>query len=355
MCHSSQSRICAFFFSVILLLSPCFPLSAARAADISDWISAEAAPSNARIFERRWLYDRITRRDTAQPSLDGFEVERFEWITDGTGRVNYASFPAGFDTGHEIYQSFAKSPYEPYENENQTSRREVSDSEGGYVYWHWMYDCGGANGYQSEGWSHDTNRAIFNRSGFGTGEGTPWNYKYFGAFLSSNGDYYHSPYFCNQLGIETYFIPETWPYEQCQGSTRWFRFSYRVSSYVDSHKLFHFKKEERDLSSSEPVAAHTEYQSDGSAEYANIREQVRYYLSYSVTFRADGSETPVPEAMTKLSGVDLVLPDTILRRTGYEFLGWSPDRNAAEARYQPGGYYTTEEDATLYAVWREKS
>ena len=351
--RSPQYRMRAFLLAVILLVSSCFPLTAARTADISDWVPAESIPSNARVFERRWLYNRITYRDTTQPSLDGFSETGFEWVTDGTGRVNYASFPAGFDTGHEIYQSFAKSPYEPYEN--QTSKREVSDSEGGYVYWHWMYDCGGANGYQSEGRSHNINRAIFNRSGFGTGAGTAFHYHYFGAFTSSNGDYYHSPYFCNQLGIETYFIPETWPYEQCQGSTRWFRFEYRVSSYTDSHKLFHFKKEEVDLSSSESVTAHTEYQNDGRTEYANIREQVRYYLSYTVTFHAEGSETPVPGAMKKLSGVDLVLPDTILRRTGYEFIGWSPDRNAAEARYQPGGYYTTEEDAALYALWREKS
>ncbi len=41
-------------------------------------------------------------------------------------------------------------------------------------------------------------------------------------------------------------------------------------------------------------------------------------------------------------------------RKGYEFLGWSPDRYAARAMYEPGGYFTLTDDLTLYAVWRAK-
>jgi len=73
--------------------------------------------------------------------------------------------------------------------------------------------------------------------------------------------------------------------------------------------------------------------------------------SYTVSFDANGGEG-APDAVTKTYGTTLVLPGTAPTRTGYDFLGWSTDSEATTATYRPGGNYTANADAILYAVWR---
>lgn len=73
--------------------------------------------------------------------------------------------------------------------------------------------------------------------------------------------------------------------------------------------------------------------------------------TYTVSFNANGGEG-APDAVTKTYGVTLALPTTVPTRTGYSFLGWSADSSATTATYQPGGSYTANAAAVLYAVWR---
>lgn len=67
---------------------------------------------------------------------------------------------------------------------------------------------------------------------------------------------------------------------------------------------------------------------------------------YTISFDADGG-TGAPSAKTKYYSEALIIPDTIPRRTGYEFLSWS----SYSVYYFPGDIYTREGDATLYARW----
>ena len=136
------------------------------------------------------------------------------WKQTGSGSTNYASFPRGFDTGHSIYKSFAKSAYNSYDN--GSTKRTVNNAWAGYVYWHWMYDCGGGNGI--------ANRAILDYKGTGPDNG--FYYKYFGAFTSTTGNYSNDKYYCNSRNITNYIIPGRTAYSECQGATRWFRFDY---------------------------------------------------------------------------------------------------------------------------------
>ena len=74
--------------------------------------------------------------------------------------------------------------------------------------------------------------------------------------------------------------------------------------------------------------------------------------TYAVTYNANGG-SGAPNSQTKYYGIDLTLNSTTPTRTGYTFLGWSTSSTATTAEYQPGGTYTANSSATLYAVWSQ--
>lgn len=182
--------------------------------DILGWTPASEIPSDAQIVEEKWTYTLTSNTESTAPSMSGWTQTGNYWKQTGSGSTNYASFPRGFDTGHSIYKSFAKSAYNSYDN--GSTKRTVNNAWAGYVYWHWMYDCGGGNGI--------ANRAILDYKGTGPDNG--FYYKYFGAFTSTTGNYSNDKYYCNSRNITNYIIPGRTAYSECQGATRWFRFDY---------------------------------------------------------------------------------------------------------------------------------
>ena len=69
-----------------------------------------------------------------------------------------------------------------------------------------------------------------------------------------------------------------------------------------------------------------------------------------ITYNSNGG-SGAPEPQYKTDGVDLTLSSTVPTRDGYTFLGWATTNNATSATYQPGDTYSTNAEATLYAVW----
>ena len=83
--------------------------------------------------------------------------------------------------------------------------------------------------------------------------------------------------------------------------------------------------------------------------------QISFYAvwqlkSYVVVYKANGGED-APDAQIKLHGRALTLSEEIPVREGYVFLGWSTNRKATEPEYLPGGSYTNNKSASLYAIW----
>lgn len=74
--------------------------------------------------------------------------------------------------------------------------------------------------------------------------------------------------------------------------------------------------------------------------------------TYTVTYNANGG-TGAPAAQTKTYGVTLTLSTTKPTRTGYTFKGWAMAATSNVIAYQPGGTYTANNAATLYAVWEQ--
>lgn len=74
---------------------------------------------------------------------------------------------------------------------------------------------------------------------------------------------------------------------------------------------------------------------------------------YTISYNANGG-TGAPGSQTKNYNVNLTLSSAVPTRTGYDFLGWG-NNSTSYVSFQPGGTYTANASATLYAVWRVKT
>lgn len=213
----------------------------------SGWVLADNRPSGSQVVNQKWTYDQRTNTESRNTSLPGYTQYDSYWVQSGSGQTNYASFPSGFDTGHYIYNNFAKSPYTPYEN--ATSKREVSnDNWAGYVYWHWAYNAAFYN---------ETRRAISSRY-LGSGDGG-FCYGYFYAFTNSTNFPYLDNYYCNSQNLPSYNCWSALSGYNAQNisglcTPRFFRFDYYTSRYTDYYKMFRYYKIDAKESSSEVSA-----------------------------------------------------------------------------------------------------
>ena len=73
---------------------------------------------------------------------------------------------------------------------------------------------------------------------------------------------------------------------------------------------------------------------------------------YTISYNANGG-SGAPSSQTKTYGLDLTLSSTTPTRSGYTFKGWGTSSSSTTASYQPGGKYTSNSSATLYAVWQK--
>ena len=223
---------------------------------VSSWVKASELPSGAQVVNRKWSYTKTTNTESKETSMAGYTQVGSYWVESGRGSQNYASFPSGFDQSHSIYTSFAKSALSSYEN--ATTKRVVTNSWAGYVYWHWMY-----NVY----YRNTTERAISSQKGTFSG----MYYGYFYAIKSSVNCPYLDNYYCQSKNLPSYncssILPASTGPTDGMGTPRFFRFDYYVSNYVDYYKMFKYQKVEN-LESTTQVAA--------SDTISNVVEWVQY-------------------------------------------------------------------------------
>ena len=76
--------------------------------------------------------------------------------------------------------------------------------------------------------------------------------------------------------------------------------------------------------------------------------------TYTVSYNMNGGNGSIGN-QTKVEFSPLTLSGTKPTRTGYTFVGWNTSASATAAQYQPGGKYTANSGATLYAVWKSNA
>lgn len=72
--------------------------------------------------------------------------------------------------------------------------------------------------------------------------------------------------------------------------------------------------------------------------------------TYAVSYNAC-SGSGIPSSQTKTHGTNLTLSSSTPTRSGYIFKGYSTASCSGTVAYQPGGTYSTNSTATMYAVW----
>ena len=88
----------------------------------------------------------------------------------------------------------------------------------------------------------------------------------------------------------------------------------------------------------------------------NISKTVTHTLSkidrtYTIKFDANDG-TGAPSSQTKTYGKTLTLSSTKPQRVGFTFIKWNTKKDGSGTSYNPGGSYTSNSAATLYAQWQ---
>ena len=100
-------------------------------------------------------------------------------------------------------------------------------------------------------------------------------------------------------------------------------------------------------------ATSAQYQPGGS--YTSNSSVTLYAVwslnTFTISYDSNGGSN-APQAQTTEAGGSVILSSDEPTRKRHTFLGWSEDRSATSAQYQPGGSYTYDYDVILYAVWQ---
>ena len=91
---------------------------------------------------------------------------------------------------------------------------------------------------------------------------------------------------------------------------------------------------------------------DSATTTVSFNVVVPAWTSYTVSYKANGG-SGAPSSQTKWKDQTLTLSSTKPTRTGYTFSKWNTKNDGSGTSYSPGGSYTANSDATLYAIWTE--
>lgn len=223
----------------------------------SSWVTPDQVPEGAEVVQHAYSYRELT--ESTSDTMDGWTANGSYWKQTGTAAAHYATFPSGYDKTDKYYTGFMKAPYT--ESETAYTKRTVSNTWAGYVYWHWAYNVKYASG---------TTRRISNKKGSftangGTGDGA-YYFGYFYAMASKtdckkldNGycnNQYQYGYNCKTLVDQFATSADKTNSKSGLATDRFFRFDYYTSTYTDYQKIFSFYRDVS-MSSTYPTGSFT--------------------------------------------------------------------------------------------------
>ena len=215
-----------------------------RIHEESAWVLPSEVPEGARTTQTSYSYRESTESTSA--SMAGWISNGDYWRQTGSGSKQYASFPGTYNFNHWT-ASLNGSAYSAYEN--ASSKRTVSNTFAGYVYWHWAYNAAYAN--RTDRWISDRNQTAGSSRGL-----TNYSYKYFYAFTSTV-DAPRLTGFTFTWGAGAKYDANAVTYN-CSGclpsgadksatsglnNPRFLRFNYYNSTYTDYQKIYKYYRE----------------------------------------------------------------------------------------------------------------
>ena len=253
-----------------------------------DWVSVDLLPEDGIVTDRKWTYTETT--SSTNNALSGWNLVGSEWRANGSGSKQYAYFPSTYYTSHWTYQQLNGSPFTA--SNNGTTKREVSNTHAGWVYWHWAYNAAYAN--RTDRWISDRQQTA------GSSRGLPnYAYTYFYAFTSTAN--------CPQLDSSSFvwganakadsslasfncasYLPSGADTSSTSGlnNPRFLRLEYFTSTYTDYIMYYNYSREM--TVTTQPTASST---------ISNIKEYVKYKVANTNGIQLSGwePEANVPE------------------------------------------------------------
>lgn len=216
------------------------------------WVTEDKVPSGAQITAISWSYREDT--ESATSSMSGWTSNGSYWKQTDTGSAEYANFPNG-EYNTSGYGSYAKTDkyysemmHAPYtSSETDTTKREVSNTHAGWIYWHWAYNAV---------YSASANRVIAYKPGIYGSDKFVYGYWYSikstvecpqaKSSYNTIGQYPQNgrtTYDCTTLINNTNYVPAS--HKTAAGSIglctwRFYRLEYFTSTYTDYQKYYKF-------------------------------------------------------------------------------------------------------------------
>lgn len=128
--------------------------------------------------------------------------------------------------------------------------------------------------------------------------------------------------------------------------TKWYGTALTLSSTKPTRTGYTFQGWATSATGSKAYSAGGSYTANASVTLYAVWTAKTYTISYN----ANGG-SGAPSSQTKTHGTNLTLSSTKPTRTNYTFKGWATSASATTATYSAGGTYTSNANATLYAVW----
>jgi uncharacterized repeat protein (TIGR02543 family) len=127
--------------------------------------------------------------------------------------------------------------------------------------------------------------------------------------------------------------------------TKWYNETLTLTSSTPTRTNYRFKGWSTSSSGSVNYASGASYTTNSALTLYAVWERITYTVSYN-----SNGGSGAPASQTKQAGTELTLSATIPTYPGRTFKGWATSSNGSVV-YQPGGSYSADTSATLYAVW----
>lgn len=85
---------------------------------------------------------------------------------------------------------------------------------------------------------------------------------------------------------------------------------------------------------------------------ANLTLYAQWHAPKTVTYNGNGSTGGSTSSQYKVYNTSLQLRQCGFTKAGYEFAKWNTKADGSGTSYNAGSYYSTDQDLTLYAIWR---
>ena len=226
--------------------------------DVQDWELRSNIRDDAEIVERKWKYTFTEKKESKNPSEDGWVQVGSRWEKNVPETHIYAKFPSNsngyeyYNTSDNFYINYDNKPYINDEDEDKSTKRVITNEQVySYIYYHWVYPLSGNHSEMDRLFGNYNGEPIFGKNGEYFGKTIIWE-----SFEGEYAEYNPTANAYKLTGHSTYTY---W----------WDRVPVYIQNYTDYDKVYLYERTISCESNNKIV------EGDG---ISNVQEFVQYRL-----------------------------------------------------------------------------